>query len=202
LLKEPLAPETPTSLTPFFTIAKSDLSQLTMTTLTQTTTQAAAQASTTASNPPPLTRQELEDLLNIAMGERGGGPPGGGGGATANPPAQLQPIAPAANVKAMGKDPPLFKGQREKANTFMNEVEKYLALNHDVTGFNSPKKKVTLVLTFMQGPEVEEWTRGILQWIQQINNQNNMDDVWCILGLFKVATYFFAYPYYCQISNK
>src|SRR6266446_3726827 len=180
LLKEPLAPETPTIPMPFFAIAKSDLSQLTMTTLTQTTTQAAAQASTTASNPPPLTRQELEDLLNIAMGERGGGPPGGGGGATANPPAQLQPIAPAANVKAMGKDPPLFKGQREKANTFMNEVEKYLALNHDVTGFNSPKKKVTLVLTFMQGPEVEEWTRGILQWIQQINDQSNMDNVWCI----------------------
>ena len=62
----------------------------------------------------------------------------------------------------------------------MNEVEKYLTLNYDVMGFNSPKKKVALVLTFMQGPEVEEWTRGILQWIQQIDDQSNMDHVWCI----------------------
>jgi len=33
---------------------------------------------------------------------------------------------------------------------------------------------------FMQGPKVEEWTRGMLQWIQQIDNQSNMDDVWRI----------------------
>ncbi len=78
----------------------------------------------------------------------------------------------------MGKDPPLFKGERSKADTFMNEVEKYLTLNYDITGFNSPKKKVVLVLTFMQGPEVEEWTWGMLQWIQQINDQSNTDDVW------------------------
>jgi len=53
-------------------------------------------------------------------------------------------------------------------------------LNYDVAGFNFPKKKVALVLTFMQGPEVEEWTRGILQWIQQIDNQSNTDNVWCV----------------------
>ncbi len=80
----------------------------------------------------------------------------------------------------MGKDPPLFKGERSKADTFMNEVEKYLTLNYDVAGFNSPKKKVVLVLTFMQGPKVEEWTRGILQWVQQINNQSNTDNCWRI----------------------
>jgi len=80
----------------------------------------------------------------------------------------------------MGKDPPLFQGDRKKADTFINEVDKYLTLNDDVAGFNSPRKKVILVLTFMQGPEVEEWTRGMLQWIQQINNQSNTDDVWHI----------------------
>jgi len=62
----------------------------------------------------------------------------------------------------------------------MNEVEKYLTLNYDVAGFNSPKKKVTLILTFMQGPEVKEWTRGMLQWIQQIDDQSNMDNIWRI----------------------
>ena len=94
--------------------------------------------------------------------------------------AAAQPVAAATNVKAMGKDPPLFQGERKKADTFMNKVEKYLTLNYDVAGFNSPKKKVVLVLMFMQGPKVEEWTRGMLQWIQQIDNQSNMDDVWRI----------------------
>src|SRR6266478_1914217 len=169
-----------------------------MTTTTQTTTQVATTASTAVTPQYPLTAAELEALLDIAMGEqgggtggtplgppggggpaRGGGPPGGGGPATGAP-AQLQPITAAANVKAMGKDPPLFTGQREKADTFMNKVEKYLTLNDDVAGFRSPKKKVALVLTFMQGPEVEEWTRGILQWIQQIDDQSNTDDIWCI----------------------
>jgi len=175
IVKEPLTPTTPVTQTPFFAIAKSNLSQsitgTTMTT-TQTTTQTAIQAAPAAVVAPqyPLTEAELEELLNIAMGERGGGtggnpprpPPGrgppGGGGPVAAGGAAAQPVTTAANVKAMGKDPPLFKGERSKADTFMNEVEKYLTLNNDIAGFNSPKKKVVLVLTFMQGPEVEEWT--------------------------------------------
>ncbi|SRR6266446_3453976 len=122
LLKELLAPETPTVPTPFFAIAKSDLSQLTMTTLTQITTQMTAQPSAAVTSQHPLTGPELEELLNLAMGEQGGGtgggppgPPGGagppeGGGPGTGTSAQLQPIAPAANIKAMGKDPPLFEG--------------------------------------------------------------------------------------------
>ncbi len=78
----------------------------------------------------------------------------------------------------MGKDPPTFHGDRSKADTFMNEVEKYLTLNDNVAGFKSPKKKVVLVLTFMQGPKVEEWTHGMLQWIQQIPDESNTDFVW------------------------
>ena len=62
----------------------------------------------------------------------------------------------------------------------MNKVEKYLTLNNDIAGFKSPKKKVVLVLTFMQGPEVEEWTKGMLQWIQQIDDHSNTDNVWRI----------------------
>jgi len=195
ILKEPLAPETPITPTPFFAIAKNDLSQsiigTTMTT-TQTTTQTATTTALAVAAQHPLTAYELEELLNIAMGERGGGtrgnplgPPGGGGLPGGGGPAQAgaavaQPVTAAANVKAMGKDPPLFQGDRKKADTFMNEVEKYLTLNDDVAGFKSPKKKVVLVLTFMQGPEVEEWTRGMLQWIQQIDDHSNTEDVWCI----------------------
>ena len=79
----------PITPTPFFTVTKNDLSQiLTMTTTMQTMTQTATQATASTAVAPqhPLTAYELEELLNIAMGERGGGmggnppgPPGGGG---------------------------------------------------------------------------------------------------------------------------
>src|SRR6266436_4844367 len=195
IIKDPLAPTTLITQNPFFAIAKSDLSQSivgTNMTTTQTITQTATQATAAMAPQYPLTETELEELLNVAMGERGGGtgglpsgppsrggPPGGGGPATTGG-AAAQPVAAAANVKAMGKDPPLFKGEQSKADTFMNEVEKYLTLSYDVTGFNSPKKKVILILMFMQGPEVEEWTRGMLQWIQQIPDESNTNHVWCV----------------------
>ncbi len=128
-VKEPLAPTTPVVQIPFFAIAKSNLSQSIIgTSMTTTQTQTAMQAMATAAIAPqyPLTETELEELLNVAMGERGGGtggppsgppsrggPPGGGGPAAAGG-AAAQPVATAANVKAMGKDPPLFKGKEAK----------------------------------------------------------------------------------------
>ncbi len=73
IIKEPLAPITPTTQTPFFAITKSDLSQsITGTTMTTTTTtQTMTQAASTAAVAPqyPLTETELEELLNVAMGE-------------------------------------------------------------------------------------------------------------------------------------
>ncbi len=74
ILKEPLTPTMPITQTPFFAIAKSDLLQsitgTTMTT-TQTTTQTATQAAlaVAVALQHPLTKAELEELLNIAMGE-------------------------------------------------------------------------------------------------------------------------------------
>ncbi len=70
LLKEPLAPDTPITPIPFFAVAKNNLSQiLTMTTMTQTTTQTTAQPTMAVTPQHPLTAYELEELLNIAMGE-------------------------------------------------------------------------------------------------------------------------------------
>ena len=70
IIKEPLAPTTPIMQTPFFTIAKSDLSQ-SITGTTMTTTQTITQTATASAIAPqhPLTEAELDDLLNVAMGE-------------------------------------------------------------------------------------------------------------------------------------
>ncbi len=128
-IKEPLTLTTPVAQTPFFTIAKSNLSQsITGTSMTTTQTQTVTQATTAVAVAPqyPLTETELEELLNVAMGEQGGGtggpPPGppsgggppGGGGPPATGGAAAQPVAAAANVKAMGKDPLSSKEKEAK----------------------------------------------------------------------------------------
>jgi len=86
----------------------------------------------------------------------------------------------------MGKDPPLFQGERKKADTFMNKVKKYLTLNYNVAGFNSPKKKVVLVLTFMQGPEEcysgssKSTTTAIWTMFGASSNDNSIVDSWTL----------------------
>ncbi len=44
----------------------------------------------------------------------------------------------------------------------------------------------------MQGPEVEEWTRGMLQWIQQIADESNTEDVWHV----------FQRRFYCRFTDS
>ncbi len=72
ILKEPLAPITPITQTPFPAISKSNLSQsiigTTMTT-TQTTMQMATTTASAMAPQHPLTAHELEELLDIAMGK-------------------------------------------------------------------------------------------------------------------------------------
>ena len=79
----------------------------------------------------------------------GGGPPGGGGGppGSGGPAAAQQPIAPAADVKAMGSLPQIFTGDQSKADNFIEEVKGYFWLNADVASYNSPFKKVAFTLT-------------------------------------------------------
>ena len=78
----------------------------------------------------------------------------------------------------MGANPPLFNGDRDEADDFIAKVEEYLLLNDDVAGFNSPKKKVALMLTFMQGPKVAEWTKGVRAWLLQFTPAQNTNDIW------------------------
>jgi hypothetical protein len=92
-------------------------------------------------------------------GGRGGDGGGGGEGAPplAGPDPALQPVAQAADVHAMEKQPQDFYSDREKADNFIEEVKEYLCLNQDVSGFDSPKKKAAFILTCMKEPEVVEW---------------------------------------------
>jgi hypothetical protein len=45
----------------------------------------------------------------------------------------------------------------------MEEVKTYLRLNADITGFDSPMKKVTFVLTHMKGPDIAGWCKVCIE---------------------------------------
>jgi hypothetical protein len=116
------------------------------------------------------TKNHISGLFNQHLKQMPGGgdsddgdPPGGEGPGLPGwaQPGALVPIQPAQDVKAMGKLPEPFYGDRTKAEHFMQEVKAYLRLNQDVPGFDSPMKKVAFVLTHMKGPDVAGWARDI-----------------------------------------
>src|SRR6266699_4838571 len=123
-------------------------------------------------------------------GGGGGGPPpaGGGGGGGPNPPAGGGAIAPAPpnpDVKVMGMKPENFKGDRTKAEDFMEDVKKYMRLNRQVPGFSSPMTKVAMVLTFMKGSATSGWTRAIGDWIDTLDPA--IDDQPVVWDTFVIA---------------
>jgi len=61
----------------------------------------------------------------------------------------------------MGQPPPVFHGDRIKADDFVDQVKGYLRLNRDVPGFNSPMKKMAFMLSHIQGTETSGWKRDM-----------------------------------------
>ena len=118
----------------------------------------------------------------------GGGPPGGGalgGGGGGGPPggaqpaAPQQPIAPAADVKAMGSLPQIFIRDQSKADDFIEEVKGYFQLNADIAGYNSPYKKVAFTLTLIKGTEPAQWVQNMGDWLDNLDLiTNNVEDLW------------------------
>jgi hypothetical protein len=78
----------------------------------------------------------------------------------------------------MGKLPADFYGDRAKGEDFLEECKGYLLLNEDVSGFDSPKKKVQFVLTHMKGPDVSGWVKDMQTLLQTIDMTNNVPILW------------------------
>jgi hypothetical protein len=146
------------------TLAKQQLAT-TMTTQVQTATATAPAASTSTPAAGGSANLTIYERLQLALRRSGGGGGGGGGGAPAPASAAQQPIAVAADVKAMGGLPQVFNGEHTKADDFIEEVKGYLRLNQDVAGYNFPIKKVAFTLTLIKGSEVAGWTCDIGPWI-------------------------------------
>jgi hypothetical protein len=97
------------------------------------------------------------------FGPPGGGPPGGG------PPAPLPP-APAVmggrSDKLVGNTPLIFKGERNKAEEFITQWQLYEGVNITNDLMRNAYQRAMLFLTYIQGPIVNEWVKGVNAWLR------------------------------------
>jgi hypothetical protein len=97
------------------------------------------------------------------FGPPGGGPPGGG------PPAPMPP-APAVmggrNDKLVGNTPLIFKGERSRAEEFITQWQLYEGVNITNDLMRNAYQRAMLFLTYIQGPIVNEWVKGVNAWLR------------------------------------
>jgi hypothetical protein len=115
------------------------------------------------------------------FGPPGGGPPGGPPGGPFGPPGggPPMPIPPAPvvggggrNDKLVGNTPLIFKGERSKAEEFITQWQLYEGVNITNDLMRNAYQRAMLFLTYIQGPVVNEWVKGVNAWLRgQIINQ-------------------------------
>jgi hypothetical protein len=117
-------------------------------------------------------------------GPPGGGPPGGPFGPPGGPfgppgggPPMPIPPAPAVGIggrndKLVGNTPLIFKGERSKAEEFITQWQLYEGVNITNDLMRNAYQRAMLFLTYIQGPVVNEWVKGVNAWLRgQIINQ-------------------------------
>jgi hypothetical protein len=101
----------------------------------------------------------------------GGGPPGGGFPGGGGPPAPV-PLPPAPVVpggrgdKLVGNPPLIFKGDRDKAKEFIMQWQLYKGVNITNDLMQNAYQRAMLFLTYIQGPLVNEWVKGVNAWLR------------------------------------
>jgi hypothetical protein len=66
--------------------------------------------------------------------------------------------------------PKAFSGKRDELTEFVQDVQLYLAVNDDV--YNTDKKKIAFVLSFMSEGDVKSWNG---QFLQHANKPTGLD---------------------------
>jgi hypothetical protein len=106
-------------------------------------------------------------------GPPGGGPPGGGppgGGPPGGGPPMPIPLAPVVaagrNDKLVGNTPLIFKGERSRAEEFITQWQLYEGVNITNNLMRNAYQRAMLFLTYIQGPIVNEWVKGVNTWLR------------------------------------
>ena len=102
-------------------------------------------------------------------GGGGGGPPGGSGGGRGGPPGGGNANQPAqGDGEPMGTLPMIFEGDCSKAESFLREFSTYLLVNYDIPVLTSFIKRITIALTCIKGPKVNQWMQQQLEWLMTL----------------------------------
>jgi hypothetical protein len=88
-------------------------------------------------------------------------------------PLPLAPIIPGGrNDKLVGNTPLIFTGDRTKAEEFITQWQLYEGVNITNDLMRNAYQQAMLFLTYIQGPIVNEWVKGVNAWLRgQIINQ-------------------------------
>ena len=78
----------------------------------------------------------------------------------------------------MGALPNIFTGDCTKADQFIDALKDYIHLNRRVSGMNSHIHHVSLALTLIQGDQVAGWKRSIGNWVDTLQDTDDIPAVW------------------------
>jgi hypothetical protein len=99
-----------------------------------------------------------------------GGPPGGfpgGGGPPMPVPLPPAPVVPGGRGdKLVGNPPLIFKGDWDKAEEFITQWQLYEGVNITNDLMRNAYQRAMLFLTYIQGPLVNEWVKGVNAWLR------------------------------------
>jgi len=89
-------------------------------------------------------------------------------GATMSAPAP-PPVNPPSNGRSRalsGVPPPIFNGDRDKSELFLDKFMSYEIVNSDAKQFTTPFLKVALCLSYMNGPKIDSWACHQRLWLK------------------------------------
>jgi hypothetical protein len=106
-------------------------------------------------------------------------------------PMPAAPAIPAAphDTKLVGNPPIIFKGEKSQAEEFIMQWELYEGVNINNTLMRNAYQRAMLFLTYIQGPLVNEWVKGVNAWLcNQITSHHwatNDERLWdSMIGAF------------------
>ena len=108
---------------------------------------------------------QVESRHELSSRDNGGGGGGGGGGPPAVARDGRNPEGGSNGTKLSGKEPTIFDSDRSKAEAFLLEWTIYRLLNREQDIMRQPFSRVMLFLTFIKGPDVQEWSNMQVGWL-------------------------------------
>jgi hypothetical protein len=67
--------------------------------------------------------------------------------------------------KLIGREPTVFTGDRKDAESFLLEWQIYQMMNHETTEMRRPFTRAALLLSYIKGPAVHEWSMLQINWL-------------------------------------